>query len=171
MAQGKGRFFTSVQNLRFVAFEVGNVLFGLDIDVVKEAVVCQGLLRRDWLPDLVDGYAKVRGLSIPVFDLRRIFGFKVEFNSGTRLLLSSFEGRIAGLVVDAITDVELAGSDSDQAHLLLSDEEERAQWLRYVSRVYDSPEYGKIHIIDPSKLIEQIDSGFLQSMLPKDPCA
>ncbi len=89
----------------FVHVSLGGAGFGIALGNVKELVICRGLSIVQGTPAFVDGFVRVRNLSVPVIDLRRRFSLGRESGPLTRILIADVGGSIAGFVIDRIVDI------------------------------------------------------------------
>jgi purine-binding chemotaxis protein CheW len=109
-----------------VGFLVGDVMYAVRIDVVREIVNPLPVVDLPRAPPTVKGVADYRGEVVPVIDLRERFGLPhapasrktkwIVLDVGPRALpgagLASGPARFAALVVDAMTEVfGLAGGE------------------------------------------------------------
>lgn len=103
-----------------LTFVLGNERFAVDILRVREIRVWSVPTRLPAVPDYVCGVINLRGMIVPILDLRLRFGIgsaEVDANTVT-LILGNGEERLMGLVVDAVADVlSLAGQDAVPARL------------------------------------------------------
>ncbi len=99
-----------------VGFFVGDVHYAVDISRVREIVNPLELTSLPHTPMEVAGVADHRGEVVPVIDLRVRFGLPPRPEErGTKWILIDLEGRVAGLVVDAVTEVFGAASEEIRA--------------------------------------------------------
>ena len=89
-----------------VGFEVAGIPYAIDIQRVKEIIRPLPVLRLPHVAPSVVGVADHRGDVVPIIDLRTRFGV----DSGTdlrshRWMIVTRQGRLAGLVVDEVTEV------------------------------------------------------------------
>jgi purine-binding chemotaxis protein CheW len=100
-----------------VGFEVGGVLYAIDIQRVREIVRPSPTLPLPQLPDGVVGVVDHRGDVLPVIDLRKRFAVPpAERTRHARWLIVMSGDRLAALVVDRVTDV-LGALESDGREL------------------------------------------------------
>ena len=95
--------------LKLAGFHVGDDVYGIDIMRIKEVIQARPYVVRPvpHAPDIVEGVIALRGVVIPVVDLRKRFGVK---NTGRteadkrlrKLIIVAVRGRILGLRVDQI---------------------------------------------------------------------
>ena len=93
--------------LKLAGFYVGSGLYGIDIMRIKEVIQSRPYPVREvpHAPSIVEGVIQLRGVVIPVIDLRKRFGVPVGGEADTRLeklVIVSVRGRIIGLKVDRI---------------------------------------------------------------------
>lgn len=92
--------------LKLAGFYVGKGLYGIEIMRIKEVIQSAPYPVRPvpLAPDIVEGVIQLRGVVIPVVDLRRRFGTEVdtELDRFNKLIIVSVGGRIAGLKVDRV---------------------------------------------------------------------
>ena len=96
-----------------VGFLVGDVRYAVDILKVREIINPLPIVELPKSPPSVIGVADHRGEVVPIVDLRRRFGLPTtEATRRTKWIIVSVDGRSAGLVVDAVTDVFGEGVDA-----------------------------------------------------------
>ena len=67
-------------------------------------------------PEYVDGIVTVRGLVVPVIDLRTRFGLpRAELSLDTRIIVTESEGRVVALRVDSAREVLKLDPEKNQA--------------------------------------------------------
>jgi purine-binding chemotaxis protein CheW len=101
--------------LQVVTFLVGEEEFGLDIDVITEAIRPLPITALPHMPPFIEGVINLRGTIIPVVDLRKRFGLSGARSERrkTRMIITrgatpGAAGRKAGLlglVVDGVREV------------------------------------------------------------------
>ena len=85
---------------------VGDDLFGVPIQAVREIVRYVQLTRVTDVPESVAGAVNVRGAVYPVIDARRRFGYEpILPGYRTSIVLTESEQRVSGLIVDRVLDV------------------------------------------------------------------
>lgn len=90
---------------RLLLVELGETLYGLGADLVREIVTVLPAARLPGAPPHVQGIANLRGHLLPVVDLRRrILGTPVTRPEASTVVVSA-EDRLLGLVVDEVRDV------------------------------------------------------------------
>ncbi len=94
------------EELKLAGFYVGDGLYGIDIMRIKEVIQARPYPVRPvpHAPAIVEGVIQLRGVVIPIIDLRKRFGVErlEEYERLNKLIIVSVRGRIAGLKVDRI---------------------------------------------------------------------
>ena len=104
------------EGTRLITFILGDEKYGLDILKVRELISFpEGLTRIPRMPDFIVGMFNLRGLVIPVMDLRKKFNLpgeeKHEFSV---IIIVDVENKNIGLTVDAVSDVIFVKEDEMQ---------------------------------------------------------
>lgn len=96
----------NVRNSEFLVFSLGSEEYAIDILKVQEIRGYENVTRIANAPDFIKGVANLRGVIVPIVDLRIKFRLdNVEYNEQTVVIVVSIEGRIVGIVVDGVSDV------------------------------------------------------------------
>ena len=111
--EGGGHKVTS----EFLTFRLGAEEYGIDILRVQEIRSYEVPTRIANSPHFIKGVVNLRGVIVPVVDLRIKLGCeKVEYNDFTVVIVLNVKGRVVGAVVDSVSDVlELAKDQINQA--------------------------------------------------------
>jgi purine-binding chemotaxis protein CheW len=90
----------------YLAFTLGSEEYGIDILKVQEIRGYEAVTRIANAPEFIKGVINLRGIIIPVVDMR------IKFNLGTPtydqftvVIILNIGGRIMGMVVDSVSDV------------------------------------------------------------------
>ncbi|WAS98618.1 chemotaxis protein CheW [Nannocystis punicea] len=101
-----GRGNAGEEDLKVAGFYVGPGLYGIEIMRIKEVIQARPYPIRPvpYAPAIVEGVIQLRGVVIPVVDLRRRFGAPIDpaIDHLNKLIIVSVAGRIAGLKVDRV---------------------------------------------------------------------
>ncbi|HVN25574.1 MAG TPA: chemotaxis protein CheW [Syntrophorhabdales bacterium] len=90
----------------FVAFNLGNEEFAVDITKVQEINRWVDLTRIPNTSPHVQGVMNLRGKIVPVIDLRSMLGFDGKpADKQTRIIVVEDGGVVAGFLVDAVSEV------------------------------------------------------------------
>jgi purine-binding chemotaxis protein CheW len=96
----------------YLAFTLGSEEYGIDILKVQEIRGYEAVTRIANAPEFIKGVINLRGIIIPVVDMR------IKFNLGTPVydqftvvIILNISGRIMGMVVDSVSDVTTLTAD------------------------------------------------------------
>ncbi len=90
----------------FLSFRLGAEEYGIDILRVQEIRSFEEPTRIANAPPFIKGVVNLRGVIVPVVDLRIKLGCeKVEYNDFTVVIVLNVKGRVVGAVVDSVSDV------------------------------------------------------------------
>ena len=96
----------------FLIFRLGEEQYGIHILKVQEI---RGYERPTTIanaPPFIKGVMNLRGVIVPVLDLRVRFDLPVTYDESTVVIVLTVADRVVGVVVDAVSDVRpLAGGD------------------------------------------------------------
>ena len=97
----------------FLTFRLGEEEYGIDILRVQEIRSYEQPTRIANAPAFIKGVVNLRGVIVPIIDLRVKLGCEtVEYNGFTVVVVLNVRGRVVGAVVDSVSDVLQLGSDS-----------------------------------------------------------
>ena len=89
-----------------VAFRLGTDEFGVDVYQVQEVIPFEAPRPVPHAPAFIEGVIDVRGVIVPVVDLRKRFELpEARRGPDTRVLLVGFGEETVGLIVDEVTEV------------------------------------------------------------------
>ena len=90
----------------FLSFRLGAEEYGIDILHVQEIRSFEEPTRIANAPPFIKGVVNLRGVIVPVVDMRIKLGCeKVEYNGFTVTIVISVHEHVIGLVVDSVSDV------------------------------------------------------------------
>ncbi|HUP30969.1 MAG TPA: chemotaxis protein CheW [Usitatibacter sp.] len=95
----------NAQRDEFLSFRLASEEYALDILQVREIRACEQVTRIPDAPAFVKGVINLRGLIVPIVDLRLKFGHPAAFGAGTVMIILNIAERLVGIVVDAVSDV------------------------------------------------------------------
>jgi purine-binding chemotaxis protein CheW len=99
-------------NHQNVIFKVGKEEFAIDILLTKEIVVMCDITPVPETEEYVEGVMNLRGNLVPVLDLRkRIRADGTISHEEQRIIISNFDNRLVGLIVDGASEVIRVSSD------------------------------------------------------------
>ncbi|MSL30243.1 chemotaxis protein CheW [Escherichia coli] len=90
----------------FLVFTLGDEEYGIDILKVQEIRGYDQVTRIANTPAFIKGVTNLRGVSVPIVDLRIKFSqMDVDYNDNTVVIVLNFGQRVVGIVVDGVSDV------------------------------------------------------------------
>jgi purine-binding chemotaxis protein CheW len=95
----------------YLTFRLGREEYGIDILRVQEIRSYEQPTRIANAPAFIKGVVNLRGVIVPIVDLRVKLGCdSVEYNGFTVVVVLNVRGRVVGAVVDSVSDVlQLSG--------------------------------------------------------------
>ncbi|SFF93220.1 CheW protein [Duganella sp. CF458] len=144
---------TAVQE--FLAFKLGSEEYGIDILKVQEIRGYEAVTRIANAPEFIKGVINLRGIIIPVVDMRIKFKLgEPVYDQFTVVIILNINGRVVGMVVDSVSDVtsltaeqikaapDLGTAFSSEYMIGLGTIDERMLILVDIQRLMSSPEMG-----------------------------
>lgn len=89
---------------KITVFRIADDNFGIEISRVVEILKAQKIFSIPGLPDFLSGVVTVRGVVIPLIDLRTRFGKKPS-GKKERIIIVRFDQEKIGFLVDEIKDI------------------------------------------------------------------
>lgn len=97
---------SDAQNREFLVFSLGEEEYAIDILKVQEIRGYENVTRIANAPDFIKGVTNLRGIIVPIVDLRIKFRLeKVEYGGQTVVIVVNVGDRVIGIVVDGVSDV------------------------------------------------------------------
>jgi purine-binding chemotaxis protein CheW len=144
----------------FLAFTLGQEEYGIDILRVQEIRGYEPVTRIANAPDFIKGVVNLRGIIVPVVDMRIKFKLgSPTYDQFTVVIILNIGGRVMGMVVDSVSDVTTLspeqvrpapemGTTFDSDYLIgLGTLNERMLILVDIDKLMSSPEMGLIEKI------------------------
>lgn len=102
----------TAQGGEFLTFRLGAEEYGIDILRVQEIRSYEPPTRIANAPSFIKGVVNLRGVIVPIIDLRLKLGCgTAEYNGFTVVIVLNVRGRVVGAVVDSVSDVLELGKD------------------------------------------------------------
>jgi len=102
--------------LKLVVFSLGHEEYGVEVDKVQTIERMMPLTRVPKTPAFVKGVINLRGVVVPVIDLRERFGIvATEYTENTRIIIVRQQSIEVGLIVDSANDVVDVDEDQIEA--------------------------------------------------------
>jgi purine-binding chemotaxis protein CheW len=123
------------EEVKVIVFALGKEEYGVEVDKVRTIERMQPITRVPKTIPFIKGVINLRGIVVPIIDLRERFGMPQKENSeNTRIIIVTANDMEVGLIVDSANDV--IDVDTDE----INDPPEivggiRAKYLRGVARV------------------------------------
>ncbi len=90
----------------YLVFSLGDEEYAVDILKVQEIRGYENVTRIANVPEFIKGVTNLRGVIVPIIDLRLKFHLdKVEYGGQTVVIVVNVDDRIVGIVVDGVSDV------------------------------------------------------------------
>jgi purine-binding chemotaxis protein CheW len=106
---------TVEETIQLVTFQVGAEEYGLDINYITEVVRPQKITTLPRMPQFIEGVINLRGIIIPIVDLRKRFGLaeirdnlrkmRMMITKGAVPISPGNRQELLGLVVDVVKEV------------------------------------------------------------------
>ncbi|MBY0238583.1 MAG: chemotaxis protein CheW [Burkholderiaceae bacterium] len=144
-----------IASREFLAFKLGKEEYGIDILKVQEIRGYEAVTRIASAPEFIKGVINLRGIIIPVVDMRIKFQLgEVVYDQFTVVIILNINGRVVGMVVDSVSDVttltqdqvkpspEMGTAFSTEYIIGLGTIDERMLILVDIDRLMSSPDMG-----------------------------
>jgi purine-binding chemotaxis protein CheW len=106
MTKSPQRASTTVRPREYLTFRLGEEEYGIDILKVQEIRGYEQPTRIANAPAFIKGVVNLRGVIVPIIDLRLKFGLgEAEYTTFTVVIILNVGGRVIGMVVDSVSDV------------------------------------------------------------------
>lgn len=90
----------------YLTFVLAKESYGIDILKVQEIRGYDAVTKIANTPSFIKGVVNLRGLIVPIVDLRIKFGLgNVVYDEFTVVIILNLNGRVVGIVVDGVSDV------------------------------------------------------------------
>ena len=94
------------QTVQFISFTIDQDEYGVDIMAVREIKGWTGVTALPNQPDYMRGVLNLRGVIVPIYDMRRRFGMEqIEPTAMHVVIIVAVQERIIGLLVDMVSDI------------------------------------------------------------------
>jgi len=91
---------------QYIVFSINQQSFGIEIFKVKEVLSYRKITPLPQMEGFIKGIINLRGIIIPVFDLREKFNLPTEeYTHFHVIIVVEISGRVMGIIVDVISDV------------------------------------------------------------------
>ncbi|MFC5401958.1 chemotaxis protein CheW [Cohnella soli] len=101
------------EELKVIVFTLAHEEYGIEVDKVRTIERMMPITRVPKTPAFVKGVVNLRGVVIPVIDLRGRFGLtETEFTENSRIIIVAANDLEVGFIVDSANDVLDVMSDT-----------------------------------------------------------
>src|SRR5574343_956590 len=95
----------------YLVFKLGNEEYAIDILCVREIRGYESVTRIANTPEFIKGVINLRGVIVPIVDLRIKFGHPHSYDAFTVVIILNVHDRLLGIVVDGVSDVIALSQD------------------------------------------------------------
>jgi purine-binding chemotaxis protein CheW len=144
---------------QFIIFCLGGQEYGMPIAAVEEiARPPERITRLPNAPTFIDGMMNLRGIVVPIVDLRRRFDVASEPGIAERVLVLAIGGGKSGFLVDSVSEILKVSTDAIRAAPALS-----AEQMRLIGRIANFDAQSRmILLVDPAQLLNQVEADMLK---------
>ena len=97
---------SDAENRQYLVFSLGEEEYAIDILKVQEILGYENVTRIANAPEFIKGVTNLRGVIVPIVDLRIKFNLdKIDYDGQTVVIVVNVSERIVGIVVDGVSDV------------------------------------------------------------------
>jgi len=126
---------TRTNEEQFLTFQLHGQDYGITILKIQEIKSWDKVTQIPNSPPYVKGVLNLRGVIVPVIDLRLRFGLpEAERDVFTVIIIANVNGRLAGIVVDAVSDVINVGAEQLCAAPVYDGQENR-EYIKAMAQV------------------------------------
>jgi purine-binding chemotaxis protein CheW len=93
------------EEMQMLTFTLDNVLYGVNVNQVREVKNFEGVTPVPYAPNYVKGVTNLRGEVIPVIDLRKRFGIINLENENSNIMIIVQDKHPVGVMVDSVMEV------------------------------------------------------------------
>ncbi|TMV52053.1 chemotaxis protein CheW [Paenibacillus mesophilus] len=125
------------EELKVIVFSLAHEQYGVEVEKVRTIERMQPLTRVPKTPAFVKGVINLRGVVVPVIDLRGRFGLpEAEYTDNSRIIIVAVKDMEVGMIVDSANDVVDVDSDAiEQPPEIVGGI--RAKYLRGLAKLSD----------------------------------
>jgi len=148
----------SVPVLKYLTFRLGAEVYGIDILCVQEIRSYEEPTRLAHAPEFVKGVLHLRGVIVPVVDLRlKLHCAEASYNAFTVVIVLKVQDMLLGAIVDAVADVVALQDDAIKPAPRFQGAVDTA-FVRGIANV----DGGMLIVVDIESLLSPTEMGLLQ---------
>lgn len=142
----------SLQENKYLSFSIGEEVYAIPIKYVDDIIGVQDITFVPEQPEYLKGVINLRGIIIPVIDIRLRFGKpQRDYDDRTCIIVINYDDASIGVVVDTVLEV-MSIEDSKIAEPPTFEETSDEQFMKGIGQNDD----GLIIIVDCNALIQEI---------------
>ena len=149
-------------NIQLICFKLGTEEYGFDIMQIKEIMRYQKITPIPKAASFIEGVINLRGMVIPVIDLRKRFELPVDVNIKCRIIIAQVETKIVGLIIDDVTDIVTLPKTS----ILPSPKTVKGVEVEYLDGMADM-ERGLLLVLNLNRLLTAEEKGAIDESLER----
>lgn len=148
----------------FLTFRIGTEEYGIDILRVQEIRSYEAPTRIANAPDFIKGVVNLRGVIVPIVDLRIKFALaEPAYDAFTVVIVLNVANRVVGVVVDSVSDVlELRQNQIRPAPQFNTAVD--ATFITGVGTVAEAERERMLILVDIERLMSSADMGLFDSL-------
>jgi len=155
----------AAQALEVLTCQLGGVSYGIELRCVQEIRSYEAPTKIANAPAFMKGIVDLRGLIVPVIDLRLSFGLPVPaYDAFTITVVLNLADRIVGVVVDSVSDVVALAPAQIKPAPAFNDTVD-ASFIAGISTPDSGPEARMLVLLDIEKLMSSAAMGLVQPAL------
>lgn len=142
-----------------ILFHLNHEEYAVDAQQVREIVELPHITKVPHLPDFIRGVINLRGIIIPVIDLKMKFDMhSEEYKKHTCVIITEFSGGVMGLIVDSVSDV-LHMAEGNIASPPSFGERVRTDFIKGMGSIDDR----LVIVLDLDRVLSQEETSLLQA--------
>ena len=154
---------SSKELLQLVICQLSNEEFGIEISRVKEIIRIPSITKIPQVPSYVEGVINLRGSIIPIIHLATKFNLAhEEMSDDSRIMVVEIGNMVAGMVVDAVTEVLRISSENIESAPEIITSKITERYIQGVGKIDDRLlillDIGKIFTMEQKKQICQLEN-------------
>ena len=149
-------------NIQLICFKLGAEEYGFDIMQIKEIMRYQKITPIPKAASFIEGVINLRGMVVPVIDLRKRFELPVDVNIKCRIIIAQVETKIVGLIIDDVTDIVMLPKTS----ILPSPKTVKGVEVEYLDGMADM-ERGLLLVLNLNRLLPAEEKGAIDESLER----
>lgn len=156
---------TAAQPLEVLTCQLGGVSYGIELRCVQEIRSYEEPTKIANAPAFMKGIVDLRGVIVPVIDLRLSFGLPVPaYDAFTITVVLNLADRIVGVVVDSVSDVVALAASQIKPAPAFNDTVD-ASFIAGIGTPDSGPEARMLVLLDIEKLMASAAMGLVQPVL------